>query len=83
MSNLWLVQIGPNLRCRGDSQSDPQLPNHFSISKSLQNSDFLFEIDAQAGQVLKSTSFLNFHPVLNPGVHFEILAKTGYARFDF
>ena len=68
---------------RGRSQSDTQLPMQFSMIKSFPNFDSLFELVAQVGQVSKSTSFLTFHPVLNPGDQFEILPKTEYARFDF
>ena len=33
------------LRCRGDTQSDTQLPIHFSWFKSLPNPKIIFEID--------------------------------------
>ena len=50
-----LSKFPKSLRCRGDTQSDTQLPIRIPMSKSLPNSNFLFVMCKQAGEVYKST----------------------------
>ena len=68
---------------QGRNQSDTQFQNCFSISKLIPNSNFLFEIYKQAGWLLKSTKFTNFHPILKTRDWFEIWTKNCVCSFDF
>ena len=68
------MKSGENLDA-GGFQSTRQLSNQFSMTKSLPNSDLLFENDKQAAKLLKSTTTWNFHSLLNPRRSFEICPK--------
>ena len=50
---------------QGTFGANNQLPIHFSMLKHRSNSNFLFEIDKQAGRLLKSATHIDFHLLIN------------------
>lgn len=69
---------------QGSASGNSQLGSQVSISKWSSNWKFLFEIDSQAGKLLKSAIKTNFQPILNPTDAYKDLSKPELVlAFDF
>ena len=80
---MVIGSICTNAGCRGITQSNHQLPIHFSMPKSFSKSNFLFAIDKQADMDFKSTKILYFHSLKKPRDWFENCPNFEYAMLTF